>query len=65
MHFRKPPADLGITVPDITRRRNGAFLRKVFKILLFDLWIEFYERIDDAGRRRMPVRPIYFLAPQD
>lgn len=32
---------------------------------LFDLWIEFYDRIDDSGRRRLPVRPIHFLAPQD
>lgn len=32
---------------------------------LFDLWIEFYDRIEDSGKRRLPVRPIYFLAPQD
>lgn len=30
---------------------------------LYDLWIEYYEKLDDVTRRRMPVRPIYFLAP--
>jgi restriction system protein len=32
---------------------------------LFDLWVDFYEKIDDAGKRRLPLRPIHFLAPQD
>jgi len=30
---------------------------------LFDLWVEHYGRLDDAARRRLPLRPIYFLAP--
>lgn len=30
---------------------------------LFDLWVEHYDRLDDAARRRLPLRPIYFLAP--
>ena len=30
---------------------------------LYDLWIEYYQKLDDVTRRRMPVRPIYFLAP--
>jgi len=30
---------------------------------LFDLWVEHYNRLDDAARRRLPLRPIYFLAP--
>jgi restriction system protein len=32
---------------------------------LFELWIEHYDDLEDAARRRMPLRPIYFLAPQD
>lgn len=31
---------------------------------LFDLWIEYYDRLDDQARRRLPLRPIYFLAPE-
>lgn len=31
---------------------------------LIDLWIEFYDRLEDAARRRMPLSPIYFLTPQ-
>lgn len=30
---------------------------------LFDLWVEHYAKLDDASRRRMPLKPIYFLAP--
>ena len=30
---------------------------------LFDLWVEYYGKLDDVTRRRMPLRPIYFLAP--
>jgi restriction system protein len=31
---------------------------------LFDLWIEFYPKLDEAARRRLPLRPIHFLAPE-
>jgi restriction system protein len=30
---------------------------------LFDLWIEHYQELDEASRRRFPLTPIYFLAP--
>jgi restriction system protein len=30
---------------------------------LFDLWVEHYNRLDDEARRRLPLRPIHFLAP--
>jgi restriction system protein len=30
---------------------------------LFDLWVENYERLTDQARRRLPLRPIRFLAP--
>jgi restriction system protein len=32
---------------------------------LFDLWIEFYPKLSDDARRRLPLKPIYFLAPED
>jgi restriction system protein len=32
---------------------------------LFELWVEHYSRLDDEARRRMPLKPIYFLVPQE
>jgi restriction system protein len=32
---------------------------------LFDLWIKHYDDLDDEDRRRLPLRPIYFLAPSE
>lgn len=29
----------------------------------FDLWVEYYPKLDDAARRKFPLQPIYFLAP--
>ena len=31
---------------------------------LVDLWKEHYARLDEAARRRLPLQPIYFLAPE-
>jgi restriction system protein len=31
---------------------------------LFDLWVEYYHKLDDQARRRLPLRPIHFLAPE-
>ncbi len=31
---------------------------------LFDLWVEHYPRLTDDARRRLPLRPIHFLAPE-
>lgn len=30
----------------------------------FDLWVEHYSRLPDEDRRRLPLQPIYFLAPE-
>jgi len=30
---------------------------------LCDLWVEHYEKIPEAQRRLLPLRPVYFLAP--
>lgn len=32
---------------------------------LFDLWVEHYDKLEDTARRKMPVRPIWFLAPTE
>jgi restriction system protein len=31
---------------------------------LLDLWVQYYGKLDDAARRRLPLQPIYFLAPE-
>jgi restriction system protein len=31
---------------------------------LFDLWVRYYARLADDARRRLPLRPIHFLAPE-
>jgi restriction system protein len=30
---------------------------------LFDLWVEHYPKLDEPSRRRLPLQPIWFLAP--
>jgi restriction system protein len=30
---------------------------------LFDLWVEYYQRLEDSARSHLPLRPIHFLAP--
>lgn len=30
---------------------------------LFELWVEYYGKLSDEARRRLPLKPIYFLAP--
>lgn len=31
---------------------------------LVTLWTEHYAKLDEAARRRLPLQPIYFLAPE-
>ena len=31
---------------------------------LVDLWLQFYEHLDEGAKRRFPLKPIHFLAPQ-
>ncbi len=31
---------------------------------LFDLWVEYYDKLKEEDRRRLPLQPIYFLAPE-
>jgi restriction system protein len=32
---------------------------------LFDLWVDHYDRIPDAQRQLLPLKPIYYLAPPE
>lgn len=31
---------------------------------LVELWTEHYDQLDESGRRRLPLQPIFFLAPE-
>ena len=31
----------------------------------FDLWVENYEKLSEAGKRRFPIRAVYFVAPEE
>jgi restriction system protein len=31
---------------------------------LVDLWLQFYGELEESAKRRLPLKPIYFLAPQ-
>jgi restriction system protein len=31
---------------------------------LVALWVKHYHQLDDAAKRRLPLQPIYFLAPE-
>lgn len=32
---------------------------------LFDLWVQYYERLSETDKARLPMQPVYFLAPED
>jgi restriction system protein len=32
---------------------------------LFDLWVQHYEKVDDADKRLLPLKPVYYLAPSE
>jgi hypothetical protein len=32
---------------------------------LFDLWVEHYDKIAESARRLLPLKPIYYLLPEE
>jgi restriction system protein len=50
--------------------RDEARLQQTRKVTLidierlYDLWVEHYPNLPDEDRRRLPLQPIYFLAPE-
>lgn len=50
---------------DEARRQEKRRIMLVDLKRLFDLWTEHYEEIPDAQRRLLPLRPIYYLDPED
>jgi restriction system protein len=50
---------------DEARRQEKRRIMLVDLKRLFDLWTEHYDRIPEAQRRLLPLRPVYYLAPDD
>jgi restriction system protein len=47
---------------------RGQEIRRVMLVdlrRLFDLWVEHYDRIAEQYRRLLPLRPVYYLAPDE
>jgi restriction system protein len=32
---------------------------------LFDLWVQHYEKVAESDKRLLPLRPVYYIAPQE
>jgi restriction system protein len=50
---------------DEARRQEKRRIMLVDLKRLFDLWTEHYDRIPEAQRRLLPLRPVYYLAPDE
>lgn len=50
---------------DEARRQEKRRIMLVDSKRLFDLWVEHYDRIPEVQRRLLPIRPVYFLIPQE
>ncbi len=58
---------LGGFTKDAQDEARGQATRKVTLIDLerfFDLWVEHYSKLSDEDKRRLPLQPIHFLAPE-
>lgn len=65
--------DVGLFVSTggFTREAEAEARRQERRIMLvdlerlFDLWVEYYEKIPEAQRRLLPLRAVYYLAPEE
>lgn len=48
---------------DVARKQERRKITLINLERLFDLWTEYYDNLDDAARRRLPLTPIHFLTP--
>jgi restriction system protein len=51
-------------VDDEARNQHGRRVTLIDLERLVDLWKEHYAKLDETARRRLPLQPIYFLAPE-
>jgi restriction system protein len=49
---------------DEVRRQESRRVTLIDLERLFDLWVEHYGKLTDDARRRLPLQPIYFIAPE-
>jgi restriction system protein len=65
--------DVGIFVnaggftKDAEDEARGQHARRVTLVdleRLVELWVEYRGKLDEAARRRLPLQPVYFLAPE-
>lgn len=71
-HVSAEDAGLFVCIGGFTRdAEEYARMQETRKITLIDLerlvdlWVEFYPKLDDQARQRLPLKPIYFLTPRD
>jgi len=50
---------------DEARRQEKRRIMLVDLKRLFDLWVEHYDKIPEVQRRLLPIRPVYFLIPEE
>ena len=50
---------------DAARNQEKRRLTLINLKRLFDLWVEYYDKIPESFRQYLPLRPVFFLAPQD
>lgn len=53
------------TAYDLVRTQERRKITLINLEGLIDLWIEFYGKLTDRARERMPLTPIYFLTPRE
>jgi len=50
---------------DAARRQERRKITLIDLNRLVELWVEFYAKLDDLARERLPLTPIYFLTPKE
>jgi restriction system protein len=48
-----------------SRSQDGRRITLVDLNRLVELWIEHFDRLDDTARQMLPLKPVYFLVPED
>jgi restriction system protein len=50
---------------DAARRQERRKITLIDLNRLVELWVEFYAKLDDLARERLPLTPIHFLSPKE
>jgi restriction system protein len=49
----------------LARQQERRRITLIDRTKLVELWIEYYEKLSDEKKNALPLKPIYFLAPND